>query len=162
MSKPPRVGIGSDLHRLVEGRPLILGTVEIPFSHGLQGHSDADVLCHAVADALLGAAALGEIGSLFPDTDPKWKGLAGTTLLGEVAKLLRDAGWNITNIDSVITAERPRLAQHKEAMSAGVATALGVEISMVSVKIKSNEGVDAVGRGEAIASQAIVRIEAYE
>lgn len=159
MSRAPRVGIGTDLHRLVEGRSLLLGTVEIPFSHGLLGHSDGDALCHAIADALLGATALGEIGRLFPDNDPQWKGVSGAVLLSNVRELLQENGWEIANIDAVVQAERPRLAKFQEAMVAGIAVALGIDVNQVSVKIKSNEGVDAIGRGEAIAAQAIARVE---
>ena len=159
MSRSPRVGIGTDLHRLVEGRPLWLGTVEIPFSHGLLGHSDGDVTCHAIADALLGATALGEIGRLFPDTDPQWKGLAGAVLLSHVRELLERNGWRIGNVDAVVQAQRPRLASFQETMVVGIAAALAIAADQVSVKIKSNEGVDAVGRGEAIAAHAIARVE---
>ncbi|MDM7914849.1 MAG: 2-C-methyl-D-erythritol 2,4-cyclodiphosphate synthase [Candidatus Eisenbacteria bacterium] len=154
-----RVGIGYDLHRLVAGRPLRIGTVAIPFDAGLAGHSDADVLCHAIADALLGAARLGEIGSLFPDSDPRWEGLTGADLLARVAALLSsEAGMRIGNVDSVVIAERPRLAAQIPAMASGIAAALSVDPSRISVKVKSNEGVDATGRGEAIAAQAIVRL----
>ena len=159
MSRSPRVGIGTDLHRLVAGRPLRLGTVEIPFPEGLLGHSDGDVLCHAVADALLGATALGEIGSLFPDTDPQWEGIAGRELLARVRDLLDSNRWRIANVDAVVQAERPRLAPFRFEMITGIAAALRVDPSQVSVKIKSNEGVDAIGRGEAIGVQAIARIE---
>jgi 2-C-methyl-D-erythritol 2,4-cyclodiphosphate synthase len=158
-SSSPRVGIGTDLHRLVEGRPLWLGTVAIPFTHGLLGHSDADVLCHAVADALLGAAALGEIGRLFPDTDPQWEGLAGALLLSKVRELLEANRWRIVNVDSVVQAQRPHLAPFQEAMAAGIAAALQIDASRVSVKIKSNESVGAIGRGEAIAASAIACVE---
>ena len=154
-----RVGIGVDLHRLVEGRPLLLGTVRIPHASGLAGHSDGDVLAHAVADALLGAAAEGEIGALFRDDDPRWAGIAGAEILGKVAAILRERGWSIGNVDAVVQAERPRLAPHREAMREGIAAALGVEAGRVSVKIKSNEGVGAIGRGEAIAAQAVALIE---
>jgi 2-C-methyl-D-erythritol 2,4-cyclodiphosphate synthase len=153
-----RVGIGYDLHRVVPGRPLMLGAVDVPHTFGLFGHSDGDVLAHAIADALLGAAGLGEIGTFFPDTDPRWKGLAGADLLARVASRVREAGWEIGNIDSVVIAERPRLAPHQAAMRENLATALGVEAGLVSVKVKSNEGCGAVGRGEAIAAQAIARL----
>jgi 2-C-methyl-D-erythritol 2,4-cyclodiphosphate synthase len=159
VSRTARVGIGTDLHRLVEGRPLWLGTVEVPFTHGLLGHSDGDALSHALADALLGAAALGEIGSHFPDTDPQWKGIAGAAILARVGAMLERDRWRITNVDAVIQAERPRLAPFVSAMVAGIAAALRIDPSLVSVKIKSNEGVDAVGQGDAIAVQAIARIE---
>lgn len=153
-----RVGIGTDLHRLVPGRPLMLGAVEIPYTFGLFGHSDGDVLAHAIADALLGAAGIGEIGTLFPDSDSQWKGIGGADLLARVAVRLREAGWTIGNVDSVVTAERPRLAPYQASMRAALAGALGVDIALVSVKIKSNEGCGAIGRGEAIAAQAIARV----
>lgn len=153
-----RVGIGYDLHRMAPGRPLMLGTVEVPYTFGLQGHSDGDALAHAIADALLGAAGLGEIGALFPDSDTQWKGLRGADLLANVSSRLREAGWELGNIDSVVIAERPRLAAYQQAMRDGVARALGVPRDSVSVKIKSNEGCGAIGRGEAIASHAIARI----
>ncbi len=159
MSRSPRVGIGTDLHRLTEGRPLRLGTVAIDHRKGLAGHSDGDVVCHAVADALLGAAGLGEIGSLFPDTDPVWEGMTGTDLLEQVADLLRRNRWRVGNIDCVIQAEEPRLAPHRKTIVEGIARALSIPGRDVSVKIKSNEGLDAVGCGEAIASLAIARIE---
>jgi 2-C-methyl-D-erythritol 2,4-cyclodiphosphate synthase len=159
MGDEARVGIGYDIHRLVPDLPLVLGTVPIPFSMGLYGHSDADSLCHAVADALLGAAGLGEIGALFPDNDPRWKGMKGGDLLRHIAVLLADGDWSIGNVDAVLIAERPRLAGFRDAMVAGIAEALQTRTSCVSVKIKSNEGVDAVGRAEAIAAHAIARIE---
>lgn len=155
-----RVGTGYDLHRLVPGRPLIIGTVNIPYTFGLFGHSDGDVLCHAIADALLGAAALGEIGILFPDSDPQWKGIAGGAILDRVVRLLAEKGFRIGNVDATVIAERPRLASHREGMVAGIAAALGVDPARVSVKIKSNEGVGAIGRGEAIAAQAAALVDA--
>jgi 2-C-methyl-D-erythritol 2,4-cyclodiphosphate synthase len=153
-----RVGIGYDLHRLAPGRALMLGTIEVPHTFGLLGHSDGDVLAHAIADALLGASGLGEIGAIFPDSDPRWKGLRGADLLAQVASRLRDGGWKIGNVDSVVIAERPRLAPHQAAMRDGLAAALGVGAALVSVKIKSNEGCGAIGRGEAIAAQAVARV----
>jgi 2-C-methyl-D-erythritol 2,4-cyclodiphosphate synthase len=159
LSADARVGIGTDLHLLEGGRPLRLGTVLVPHGKGLHGHSDADVLCHAVADALLGAAGLGEIGALFPDGDPAWKGLAGADMLRQVAARLTGAGWRIGNVDAVVQAEEPRLSPHREAMVRGIAAALAVEPSRVSVKIKSNEGCDAIGRGAAIGAVAIARLE---
>jgi 2-C-methyl-D-erythritol 2,4-cyclodiphosphate synthase len=156
----PRVGIGYDLHRLVPGRPLFIGTVQVPYTFGLFGHSDADVLCHAIADALLGAAALGEIGVHFPDSDPQWKGVSGGVILDRVVALLAGRGFRVANIDAIVVAERPRLAAHHDAMVAGLAQALGIDPARVSVKIKSNEGCDATGRGEAIAAHAIAMIEA--
>lgn len=158
MIREPRVGIGYDIHRLVPGRPLRIGTIEVPYPFGLHGHSDGDVLSHAIADALLGAAGLGEIGALFPDTDPQWEGMAGADLLARVAARLAEAGWQIGNVDAVIIAERPRLAPHHDAMVSGIAAALGIEVAGVSVKVKSNEGIGEIGRGEAIASQAVARV----
>jgi len=150
-----RVGLGYDLHRLEAGRPLMLGTARIPHDRGLAGHSDGDVLCHAIADALLGASGLGEIGRLFPDTAPEWAGVSGAAILSRVSSLLADSGAVIENIDAVVIAERPRLAPHRDAMVSGIARALGIDEGGVSVKIKSNEGVDAIGGGEAIAAQAV-------
>ena len=154
----PRVGIGYDLHRLVEGRPLILGGVEIPFERGLVGHSDADVVCHAVTDALLGAAAAGDIGRHFPDTDPRWKGASSIELLRAVAALVRECGFEIGNVDVVVVAERPKIGPYAEEMVASVADAVGVAPSLVSIKGKTNEGVDATGRGEAIATHAVAML----
>ena len=162
MTRRPRIGLGTDLHRLTEGRSLMLGTVAVDHRKGLLGHSDGDVVCHAIADALLGAAGLGEIGSLFPDDDPTWEGLAGADLLKRVAELLRRDHWRVGNIDCVIQAEEPRLAPHCKSMVQGIAHALNLSPEVVSVKIKSNERLDAIGRGEAIASMAISRIEPEE
>lgn len=154
-----RVGLGADLHRLVEGRSLRLGTVEIPHAKGLLGHSDGDVLCHAIADALLGAAGLGEIGEIFPDDDPAFSGLAGAELLRRVGARVTGAGWRIVNVDAIVRAAAPRLSPHREAMLRGIAEALALEAGRVSLKIKSNEGCDAVGRGEAIDALAVARLE---
>ncbi len=151
----PRVGTGYDLHRLVEGRPLVLGGVTIPFERGLLGHSDADAVCHAVTDAVLGAAGLGDIGRHFPDTDPRWKDADSLALLAEVAALVRARGFTVGNVDVTVVAERPKIAPHAEAMRARVAGALGVADAAVSVKGKTNERVDAVGAGEAIAVHAV-------
>lgn len=138
----------------------MIGTVEVPCDAGLLGHSDGDVLCHAIADALLGAAALGDLGSRFPDSDPRWQGIGGAAILDQIVVLLGEGGFRIGNVDATVIAERPRLAAHREAMASGIAEALGVDPARVSVKIKSNEACDAVGRGEAIAAQAVVLIEA--
>ena len=150
-----RVGTGYDLHRLVEGRRLILGGVEIPSDRGALGHSDADVACHAATDAILGAASLGDIGSHFPDSDPRWKGASSLDLLRQSASLVRSAGYEIANVDVVVVLERPKIASHTEAIRSGLAEALGIATERVSVKGKTNEGVDAVGRGEAIAAHAV-------
>ena len=150
-----RIGAGYDLHRLVEGRPLIIGGVTIASDKGALGHSDADVACHAATDAILGAASLGDIGSHFPDSDPRWKGASSIDLLRQSATLVRSAGYDIANVDVVVVLERPKIAPHKEAIRAGLAEALGIPVDRVSVKGKTNEGVDAVGRGEAIAAHAV-------
>ncbi len=150
-----RVGIGYDLHRLVENRPLVLGGVTIPSDRGALGHSDADVVCHAVTDAILGAARAGDIGQHYPDTDPKWKGASSIVLLKEVVALVRARGFIVANVDVVVILERPKLGAHRPAIETSVAAALGIDAARVSVKAKTNEGVDAVGRGEAIAAQAV-------
>ena len=149
------VGTGYDLHRLVEGRPLIIGGVTVPFEKGALGHSDADVACHAVTDAILGAAALGDIGAHFPDTDPRWKGASSIDLLRQAAGMVSGAGYAIANVDVVVVLERPKIAPHKDAIRQGLAGAMGIAVERVSVKGKTNEGVDAVGRGEAIAAHAV-------
>ncbi len=150
-----RVGFGYDLHRLVEGRPLILGGVPIPHDRGLLGHSDADAVCHALTDAILGAAAAGDIGRHFPDTDPRWQGAASLDLLKAVVDLVRARGFAVVNVDVVIVAERPKIAPFVGRMRDVLAAAVGVDAAQVSVKGKTNEGVDATGRGEAIAAHAV-------
>lgn len=155
----PRIGIGYDYHRLGEGRKLILGGVEIPFSKGLAGHSDGDVLTHAVCDALLGAAALGDIGQHFPDTDPQWKDASSLALLARVVELIHHKGYRIVNVDAVVIAQEPKLAPHFAAIREKLARALAVEPEFVNVKAKSTEGLEAVGRGEAIAAQAVALLE---
>ena len=154
-----RVGLGYDLHRLVEGRPLVLGGVTVPFEMGLDGHSDADALAHAITDALLGAAALGNIGQHFPDTDPRYKGADSIQLLRIAAAMLRDAGYRIVNIDANVVAQRPKLNPYLDAMRARLAECLAVSVDCISVKAKTNELVGPEGRGEAIGTQAIVLIE---
>ena len=154
----PRVGIGYDLHRLVAGRRLILGGVEIAFDRGLLGHSDADVLCHAVTDAVLGAAGAGDIGSHFPDTDPQWAGAPGLGLLGRATLLVGAQGYAVESIDAVVIAEQPKLRPHVDAMRRNLAEALGVAPDRISIKGKTNEGVDAIGRGEAIAAHAVALV----
>ena len=151
-----RIGTGYDLHRLVEGRPLILAGVQIPFERGLLGHSDADIVCHAVTDAILGAAALGDIGAMFPDTDPQWKDADSLELLRAAADQLRAAGVQIGNVDVTVIAERPKLRPHVDTMRANLARALGVDVSAISIKAKTNEGVDATGRGEAMACHVVL------
>ncbi|MBL8205303.1 MAG: 2-C-methyl-D-erythritol 2,4-cyclodiphosphate synthase [Blastocatellia bacterium] len=150
-----RVGLGNDIHRLVEGRKLILGGVEIPFEKGLLGHSDADSLTHAICDALLGAASLGDIGTHFSDRDPRWKGADSLILLRHVCELLHDQGWSVVNIDATIMAERPKMMPHLPAMKLKLSATIGIDPLAISLKAKTNEGLDAVGRGEAIAAQAI-------
>jgi 2-C-methyl-D-erythritol 2,4-cyclodiphosphate synthase len=154
-----RSGIGYDLHRLVEGRKLLIGGVEIPFEKGSQGHSDGDVLSHAICDALLGAAGLGDIGTHFPDTDAKWKGASSLLFLEHVARLLAGRRMQIVHIDAVVICERPKLGSHFPAMRAALAKSLGLAGDQISLKAKTNEGVDAIGRGEAIAAHAIATLE---
>ena len=149
-----RVGNGYDIHRLVEGRRLVLGGVEIPFPKGLQGHSDGDVLLHAICDAMLGAAAQPDIGQLFPDTGEEWKDVDSRLILGSVSESLRKQGWKLINMDATLIAEAPRLAPHIAAIRSQVSTDLGVELEAVNVKATTAEGLGAVGRGQAIAAQA--------
>jgi len=151
-----RVGNGYDLHRLVPGRPLILGGVTIPFDRGLQGHSDADAIAHAVTDAVLGASAAGDIGRHFPDTDPAWEGANSLELLRRAAEVSRARGFAVVNVDVVVIAQRPKLVSYIDAMCANLAGALGCAPSQVSVKGKTNEGVDSMGAGESIAVHAVV------
>jgi len=153
-----RAGLGYDLHRLVEGRPLILGGVTIPFDRGLAGHSDADAVCHAVTDAILGAAGAGDIGRHFPDTDPKWKGASSLDLLRRAVEIVREQGLAVGNVDATVILERPKLAPHVDAMRARLAEVLGVTVDRVSIKGKTNEGVGELGRGEAIAVHAIALV----
>ena len=150
-----RVGMGYDVHRLVEDRDLILGGVEVPYGKGLLGHSDADVLLHAIMDALLGAAALGDIGQHFPDSDPAYKGASSLKLLEHVGKLLEEADYVIGNIDATIIAQRPKMAPHIPTMRANVARVLGIEESQVNIKATTEEGLGFTGTGEGISSQAI-------
>jgi 2-C-methyl-D-erythritol 4-phosphate cytidylyltransferase/2-C-methyl-D-erythritol 2,4-cyclodiphosphate synthase len=150
-----RIGNGYDLHRLVDGRPLVLGGVTIPFDKGLLGHSDADVICHAITDAILGAAGAGDIGRHFPDSDAAWKGADSVELLRRAAEIVRSQGLTVVNVDVVVVAQRPKLAPHADAIRARVAEAIGCDPSQVSVKGKTNEGVDATGAGEAIAAHAV-------
>jgi 2-C-methyl-D-erythritol 2,4-cyclodiphosphate synthase len=155
-----RIGNGYDIHRLVGDRPLILGGVNIPHELGLLGHSDADVLTHAIMDALLGALSLGDIGHYFPPTDPQWKGADSLKLLEQVHQLIQDKGWQINNIDAVIVAERPKLKPHIQAMRDRLATVLHLAADQVGVKATTNETLDAVGREEGIAAYAVVLLTA--
>jgi 2-C-methyl-D-erythritol 4-phosphate cytidylyltransferase/2-C-methyl-D-erythritol 2,4-cyclodiphosphate synthase len=161
LSGPPRpagltrIGTGYDLHRLVPGRPLVLAGVTIPFELGLDGHSDADIVCHAVTDAVLGAAAAGDIGRLFPDTDPEWKGADSVVLLGRAVALIRRAGYAVVNVDATVIAQQPKLLPYLDAMRANLARALGCSEDAVSVKGKTNERLDSMGRGESMACHAV-------
>jgi 2-C-methyl-D-erythritol 4-phosphate cytidylyltransferase/2-C-methyl-D-erythritol 2,4-cyclodiphosphate synthase len=155
-----RVGTGYDLHRLVEGRPLILGGVVVPFDKGLAGHSDADVLAHAVTDAILGACGQGDIGRHFPDTDPTWRGADSLRMLAHAAALARDAGYTIENVDAVVIAERPKLLPHLDAIRSSLARTLAIDPGRVSVKGKTNEGVGELGRSEAMAVHAVALLGA--
>jgi 2-C-methyl-D-erythritol 4-phosphate cytidylyltransferase / 2-C-methyl-D-erythritol 2,4-cyclodiphosphate synthase len=150
-----RAGTGYDLHRLVEGRPLVLAGVTLPFDRGPLGHSDGDVLCHSLIDAMLGAAAQGDIGRHFPNTDPQWRDAAGLDLLARASAIVRAAGFTVTNVDVSVLLERPKLAPHLDDIRTRLARVLGLPVDRVSVKGKTNEGVDAVGRGDAIAAHAI-------
>jgi 2-C-methyl-D-erythritol 2,4-cyclodiphosphate synthase len=154
-----RIGHGYDLHRLVAGRRLVLGGLEISHPRGLLGHSDADVVLHAVSDAILGALGAGDIGQHFPDSDERYRGIASSELLKQVAALMSGRGWRVGNLDITIHAEQPRLGPHREAMRQRIATLLDVPAECVNVKAKTNEGLDAVGRGEAIATTAVVLLE---
>ena len=154
-----RAGIGYDLHRLAEGRKLILGGIEVPFHKGPVGHSDGDALAHAICDALLGAAGLGDIGAHFPDTDPKWKDVSSLRFLDRVRELLVEQRLLIAHIDAVVITEKPKLGPHFPAMREALAKSLGISTSAINLKAKTNEGVDAIGHGEAIAAQAIVILE---
>lgn len=153
-----RIGLGYDVHRLVQGRDLILGGVTIPYELGLLGHSDADVLVHAIMDSLLGATALGDIGTHFPDTDPKYKGISSIALLKEVGKLLESHGYKIGNIDATIIAQSPKMAPHIELMRHNIAEALKIEFNQINVKATTEEGLGFTGEGLGISSQCICLI----
>ena len=150
-----RIGMGYDVHRLVEGRPLVIGGVTIPYALGLLGHSDADVLLHAIADALLGAAALGDIGKHFPDTDPAYKGISSLILLEKVGKLLEENMFYIENVDATIIAQAPKMRPHIDQMRENIAKALGVDIEQVNIKATTEEGLGFTGEGAGISSQAV-------
>jgi 2-C-methyl-D-erythritol 2,4-cyclodiphosphate synthase len=155
---PYRVGQGYDIHALVLDRNLILGGVKVPHTHGLLGHSDADALLHAITDALLGAAALGDIGRHFPDTDAKYKGADSRVLLKATVALIKDAGYQVGNIDATIICQAPKMAPHIPAMVMNIATDLSIDPNQVSVKAKTNEGLGHLGRGEGVAVQAVVML----
>lgn len=154
-----RIGQGFDAHKLVEGRRLIIGGVTIPHPRGLDGHSDADVLLHAICDALIGAAALGDIGKHFPDSDPQYKGVDSRKLLRATSALLKKNGWRVANLDATIIAQEPRMAPHIAAMVANIAADIGVASRDVNVKAKTTEKLGFTGRGEGIAAEAVVLIE---
>lgn len=157
MNIPPiRIGLGHDRHRLVAGKPLILGGLAIPYDFGLDGHSDADVLLHALTDALLGALALGDIGEWFPNTDPRWKGADSQIFVQEAVKAVRERGWEIANLDATIHAERPKLSPWKQQIAENIARLLGVDATQVSVKAKTGERVGPTGRGEAIDADVVI------
>ena len=153
-----RTGLGWDVHRITPGRPMILGGVTIPSDFGLEGHSDADVLAHAITDALLGAAALGDIGMHFPDTDPRWKGCDSLVFLKHAKELAAEKGWAIVNVDSTVILERPKLKDYRAAIREKLAQTLGLEIERVSVKFKTAEKIGPVGEGRSAEAQAIVTI----
>lgn len=154
-----RIGHGYDLHRLAEGRRLVLSGLEIPHSHGLLGHSDADVVLHAVCDAILGALGAGDIGQHFPDSDARYRDIASSELLKQVVTLMAGEGWRVGNLDVTIHAEQPRLGPYREAMRQRIATLLDVPAERVNVKAKTNEGLDAIGRSEAIAATVVVLLQ---
>lgn len=156
-----RIGQGYDVHRLVEGRPLILGGVTIPFELGLDGHSDADVLTHAIINALLGAAGLGDIGRYFPPTDPTYKGISSLKMLSHVHDLLQERGWHIQNVDATIAAQRPKLARHIPDMRKSLAETLGLEVSQINVKATTTETLGFVGRMEGLEAQAVALVSRF-
>ena len=151
-----RIGQSTDIHRLAQGRKLILGGVEIPSDLGLVGHSDADALCHAIAEAILGALALGDLGKWFPDTDPKWEGADSIKILAQVGVMMRDRGYNIGNVDSLIMIEKPKMAPHIMAMRENIARALACDLDNISVKATRGEGLGFVGKSEGVQAQAVV------
>ena len=157
-----RIGNGYDMHRLVPDRPLILGGVKIDHTLGLLGHSDADVLTHAIMDAMLGALSLGDIGHYFPPTDPQWEGADSLKLLEHVDRLIHDKGWQISNVDSVIVAERPKLKPHIPVMRDRLATVLNLQPNQVGIKATTNENLDATGREEGICAYTVVLLEPWE
>lgn len=158
----PRSGIGYDVHRFAEDRKLVLGGIEIPYYFGLDGHSDADVLLHAIADAMLGAAALGDIGTHFPPTDERWRGIDSQEILRQAKLLLRDDGWKLVNVDATIIAEAPKIMPHVPAMRAVIASCLDLDVTDVSIKATTNETMGFVGRGEGIAAIATAMIAPVE
>ena len=154
-----RIGHGYDVHKLVEGRKLIMGGVEIPYEKGLLGHSDADVLLHAISDALLGAAALGDIGKLFPDTDPQFKGADSLVLMAEVYRCVKEKGYKVVNVDATIIAQRPKMRPNIDAMRSNIAKTLGVDIDCINVKATTEEGMGFTGEGMGISAHAVCLID---
>lgn len=154
-----RIGHGYDVHKLVEGRKLIMGGVEIPYEKGLLGHSDADVLLHAISDALLGAAALGDIGKLFPDTDPQFKGADSLVLMAEVYRQIKEKGYRVVNVDATIIAQRPKMRPHIDAMRSNIAKTLCVDIDCINVKATTEEGMGFTGEGLGISAHAVCLID---
>ena len=157
-----RIGQSSDIHQLTEGRNLILGGVEIEHSKGLLGHSDADALVHAIAEAMLGALALGDLGRHFPDTDPKWEGVSSLLILKEVSRMIKEKGYHVVNVDSLIMIEKPKMAPHVDAMRKNIAGVLGVSVDQVSVKATRGEKLGFVGREEGVLAQAVVLLSDEE
>ena len=155
-----RIGTGTDVHGLVDGRDLIIGGVKIDYPQGLSGHSDADVLLHAICDALLGAAGLGDIGEHFPDTDPAYKGIDSSLLLRQCHDKIKNLGWGIANLDCTIFAQAPKMAPHKQQMAVHISSLLGIEIGCVNIKATTTERLGFIGRGEGIAAQAVVLLDA--
>jgi 2-C-methyl-D-erythritol 2,4-cyclodiphosphate synthase len=154
-----RVGLGYDVHRFAAGRPLIIGGVEIAHERGLDGHSDADVLCHAIMDALLGAASMGDIGEHFPPDDDRWAGARSIELLADVAALVATGGWTVANVDAMVVMEAPKLAPHREEIRTGIAAAIRISPDAVGVKATTNEAMGFVGRGEGVAALAVAALE---
>ncbi|HEX9657600.1 MAG TPA: 2-C-methyl-D-erythritol 2,4-cyclodiphosphate synthase [Bacteroidota bacterium] len=155
----PRIGIGFDTHRFADGRTLVLGGVQIPFARGLEGHSDADVLLHAIADSLLGAAALGDIGKHFPNSDPQFKGISSLKLLHRVRDLIREEGYTVVNVDSMLILELPKVLPYIDKMRSAVADALEIDMTQVSIKATTNEGMGHLGRQEGVAAHAVACIQ---
>lgn len=162
MNFPFRIGQGFDVHALVVGRPLIIGGVDIPHTHGLMGHSDADVLLHALTDAILGGAGLGDIGRHFPDTDPAYKGADSRVLLRDAMAKVAAAGWRVVNIDATVHAQAPKIGPHAAAMVANVSADLGVPATVVNIKAKTNEGLGYLGRKEGIAANVVVLLARHD
>ena len=162
MNSPFRIGQGCDVHALVSGRPLILGGVTIPYHLGLLGHSDADALLHAITDALLGAAGLGDIGGMFPDTDARWQGADSRSLLRAALVAVNDAGWQVGNVDATIIAQAPRMAPYVDSMRANIAADLALAVNAVNIKAKTSERLGFVGRGEGIAAEAVALLVAVD